>query len=135
MNHKHYIDQLSQLVASPSISCTQANLDMSNRAVVELLANWLDTMGFHCVIHEIDDFPNKVNLIATLGEGDRGLVFAGHSDTVPYDENHWQQDPFSLTIDDNRAFGLGATDMKGFFPAVLAAIQPFLNQPDRKSVV
>lgn len=127
MNNTLFIDQLSQLVATPSVSCTQPKLDMGNRAVIDLLANWLEPLGFTIDIQEIPGQTNKANLIATLGKGDKGLVFAGHSDTVPYDDNRWQHDPFSLTIDDNRAYGLGATDMKGFFPTVLAAIQPFLK--------
>ncbi|MGH1439302.1 MAG: acetylornithine deacetylase [Cellvibrionaceae bacterium] len=135
MNNKRFIDQLSQLVATPSVSCTQPTLDMGNRAVIELLANWLEPLGFNIDIQTVHGQENKANLIATLGTGDRGLVFAGHSDTVPYDENRWQQDPFSLTIDDNRAYGLGATDMKGFFPTVLAAIEPFLKQPLTQPII
>lgn len=135
MNNKRFIDQLSQLVATPSVSCTQPTLDMGNRAVIELLASWLEPLGFNIDIQTIHGQENKANLIATLGTGDRGLVFAGHSDTVPYDENRWQQDPFSLTIDDNRAYGLGATDMKGFFPTVLAAIEPFLKQPLTQPII
>jgi len=135
MNNKHFIDQLSQLVATPSVSCTNPKLDMGNRAVIDLLANWLEPLGFNIDIQVLPDQTNKANLIATLGEGDKGLVFAGHSDTVPYDKDRWQHDPFSLTIDDNRAYGLGATDMKGFFPTVLAAIQPFLNIPLAQPII
>ena len=133
---KPYIDQLTQLVALPSVSATHAHLNHSNRPVVELLANWLSDLGFQCDIQVVSESPDKVNLIATLGEGDEGLVFAGHTDTVPYDENGWQQDPFSLTVDDNgRAFGLGATDMKGFFPTVLQAIEPYLNKPLKQPII
>jgi acetylornithine deacetylase len=108
---------------------------MGNRAVIDLLANWLEPLGFNIDIQVIPDQANKANLIATLGQGDKGLVFAGHSDTVPYDENRWQHDPLSLIIEDNRAYGLGATDMKGFFPTVLAAIQPFLNTPLAQPII
>jgi acetylornithine deacetylase len=135
VNHKYFIDQLSQLVATPSVSCTQPSLDMGNRAVIDLLANWLEALGFAIEIQTIDGRSDKANLIATLGTGDQGLVFAGHSDTVPYDENRWQQDPFRLHVADNRAYGLGATDMKGFFPTVIAAIQPFLNTPLKQPII
>ena len=134
VNHPRFIDQLSQLVSTPSVSCTQASLDMGNRNVIDLLANWLKPMGFNVEILPLAQ-KGKANLIATLGEGDKGLVFAGHTDTVPYDQDRWQQDPFRLKIDDNRAFGLGATDMKGFFPTVLAAIQPFLNKPLKQPII
>ncbi len=135
INHTLFVDQLSQLVNTPSVSCTQPRLDMGNRKVIDLLANWLEPLGFAIDIQELDGQPNKANLIATLGHGDEGLVFSGHTDTVPYDENRWQQDPFTLKIDDNRAFGLGATDMKGFFPTVLAAVQPYLETPLKQPII
>ncbi len=130
-NEKQFSDQLAQLIATPSVSCTNPKLDMGNRKVIDLLANWLGDLGFKVEIQIVADQPAKANLIATLGSsstGKGGLVFAGHADTVPYDEKRWAQDPFSLHIEDDRAFGLGATDMKGFFPTVIAAIEPFLQQ-------
>ena len=127
-----FIQQLQQLVAIPSVSCTNPSLDMGNRSVVELLANWLSDKGFAIDIQTVDNQPNKVNLIATLGtaspESQGGLVFSGHADTVPYDDKRWSHDPFSLHIEHNRAFGLGATDMKGFFPTILAAVEPFIEK-------
>jgi acetylornithine deacetylase len=138
IDQKLFVDQLTQLINAPSVSCTQAHLDMSNRQVIDLLASWLEPLGFNIDIQVIEDVHgknNKANLIATLGSGDGGLVFAGHSDTVPFDENRWQQDPFTLKIENNRAFGLGATDMKGFFPTVIAAIQPFLATPLKQPII
>ena len=138
INQKLFLDQLTQLVRTPSVSCTQARLDMSNRAVIDLLASWLEPLGFNIDIQTIEDVHganSKANLIATLGHGDGGLVFAGHSDTVPFDENQWQQDPFTLKVENNCAFGLGATDMKGFFPTVIAAIQPFLTKPLKQPII
>lgn len=132
INQKRFIDQLTQLVGTPSISSTRPELDMGNRPVIDLLASWLEPLGFAIDIQVLPDKYNqtgdKANLIATLGSGDQGLVLSGHTDTVPCDEKHWQQDPFTLAVRDDRAFGLGATDMKGFFPVVLAAIEPFLNK-------
>ena len=135
INRKHFIDQLSQLVATPSVSCTLPSLDMGNRRVIDLLANWLQDLGFTIDIQPLADNPEKANLVATLGQGSGGLVFAGHTDTVPFNAERWQQDPFTLTIDDERAFGLGATDMKGFFPAVIAAVQPFLDKPLKQAII
>lgn len=50
-------------------------------------------------------------------------MLSGHTDTVPCDPNRWQQDPFQLTEKEQRFYGLGTTDMKGFFPVVLAALE------------
>lgn len=125
---KNYQNQLSQLVAIPSVSCAVPSWDMPNLPVIDLLATWFRDLGFETQIIPLAQ-TGKANLIATLGKGDGGLVLAGHSDTVPYDQNSWQSDPFKLTERDGKFFGLGATDMKGFFPVILAAIKPFLNQP------
>ncbi|WP_372759713.1 acetylornithine deacetylase, partial [Litorivivens sp.] len=75
------------------------------------------------------DNPNKANLLATLGTGPGGLVLAGHTDTVPCDEQLWDSSPFTLSERDNRFYGLGATDMKGFFPIAIEAARTFLDTP------
>ncbi|WP_317933316.1 acetylornithine deacetylase [Halioxenophilus sp. WMMB6] len=123
--------QLSSLVAIPSISSALPHLDCSNRAVVEQLAEWLTQLGFTCELLPVAEQPGKVNLLATLGRGPGGLVLAGHTDTVPYDDSLWQQDPFRLQESEDRWYGLGATDMKGFFPVAIAAASAFTNQPLR----
>ena len=88
---------ISALLSTPSVSCTSEDIDQGNRHVIDLLANWFDAQGFSCEIQGIEDSAqnNKANLIATLGTGNNGLVLAGHTDTVPYDDNRWQVDPFA----------------------------------------
>ncbi len=133
-----FIDKLSQLIATPSVSCTQAKLDMSNLPVINLLSNWLEDLGFDCRIMPVpngDSQQAKANLIATLGKGPGGLVLSGHTDTVPCDPHLWQQDPFTLKIDNERAYGLGATDMKGFFATALMAIEPFVKQKLKAPII
>ncbi len=132
-NPKHFFNQLSQLVGCASVSSASPQWDMGNRDVINLLATWLEDLGFAIDIIPIEGNPNKANMIATLGDGPGGLVLAGHTDTVPCNPEKWQQNPFKLTERDNRLYGLGATDMKGFFPVVLAAVEQFkhakLQQP------
>jgi acetylornithine deacetylase len=50
-------------------------------------------------------------------------VLAGHTDTVPCDPALWHQDPFQLVERDQRLYGLGTCDMKGYFPLVIEAIR------------
>jgi len=45
-NSPDLITMVSQLIATPSISCVRPELDMSNEPVINLLANWLETSGF-----------------------------------------------------------------------------------------
>ena len=130
---KRIIQQLDQLISIPSVSSTDASWDQGNRAVVDLLASWLTDMGFKAEIVPVNEDGSKANLIATRGSGPGGLVLSGHTDTVPFDEGRWQSNPLGLDQRDNRLYGLGSTDMKGFFPIALAAAARFseveLQQP------
>ncbi|WP_413663565.1 acetylornithine deacetylase [Microbulbifer sp. CNSA002] len=130
--------QLHQLIACPSISATDPSLDMGNRPVVELLGGWLEGLGFNVEVMPLKGSPNKANMIATLGgkSGDKGgLVLSGHTDTVPFDAGRWQSDPFKVLERDNRLYGLGTSDMKGFFPLVIEAAQTFLDKPLQKPLI
>src|SRR5690554_6901241 len=127
--------QFAALLQTPSISCTQPELDQSNLPVIHLLADWLDQLGFDCRIQPVPGAPGKANLIASLGSGPGGLVLAGHTDTVPCNPERWQHDPFTLTEADGRWYGLGSCDMKGFFPLIIEALQPLLDQPLKKPLI
>lgn len=108
------LQQLGALVSTPSVSSTDPGWDQGNRAVIDLLATWLGELGFATEIQHVAPDGSKANLIATLGSGPGGLVLAGHTDTVPFDEGRWRSDPLQLVERDNRLYGLGSTDMKGF---------------------
>ncbi|MEQ3697494.1 MAG: acetylornithine deacetylase [Pseudomonadales bacterium] len=125
MDLAHYTQQLAQLVAQPSVSSTSSSYDQSNEAVIDLLASWTESLGFRVEKMAVPNNPGKFNLVATLGTGSGGLILSGHSDTVPCNPDKWQQDPWQLTQRDGALYGLGATDMKGFFPLALAASQHF----------
>lgn len=126
-------DQFAALIAAPSVSCTQAALDQSNRAVIDLLAGWLGDLGFACEIQQVN--PGKFNLLASYGSGPGGLVLAGHSDTVPFDPQLWQTDPLKLTEVDGRWVGLGSCDMKGFFALIIEAVRTLLDQPFKQPLL
>ncbi len=126
-NDRLIFEQLRQLVSTPSVSSTDPTWDQGNRAVIDLLAGWLSDLGFSTEIQAVTGDGEKANLVATLGSGPGGLVLSGHTDTVPFDEGRWHSDPLSLTERDNRLYGLGSTDMKGFFPLAIAAARDFLD--------
>lgn len=119
------IEMLQRLVATPSVSSVSPEFDQSNRAVIDILAGWLDALGFAVEVMPLPERPEKANLIATLGAGPGGLVLAGHTDTVPFDADRWRSDPFVLTEADDRLYGLGTADMKGFFPLAIEAARRF----------
>ncbi len=125
----HLLQMLGQLIAAPSVSSTTPEHDMGNLPVITLLAEWLSNLGFQTEIMPIPGYPGKANLIATLGKGPGGLVLSGHTDTVPCNEELWKSSPFKLTERDNRLYGLGTCDMKGFFPIAIEAARQFINTP------
>jgi acetylornithine deacetylase len=114
-----------KLIATSSISSVSPEFDQSNRQVIDLLANWLDSLGYAVEVLPLPQQPHKANLIATLGQGPGGLVLAGHTDTVPFDQQQWKHDPFTLTEADNRFYGLGIADMKNFFALAIEAACSF----------
>jgi acetylornithine deacetylase len=123
---------VTELIALPSVSSTLPQFDQSNLAVINTLANWLEPLGFNIRILPISGQPGKANLIATKGSGKDGLVFSGHTDTVPFDAGLWASDPFVLTERDERWYGLGSCDMKSFFALinlVLGALFGFKLSP------
>ncbi|GAW97227.1 MULTISPECIES: acetylornithine deacetylase [Colwellia] len=115
----NFSQSLSQLIACPSISSTQPSWDQGNQEVIQLLATWFEQLGFTIEIQAVPETSNKFNLLAKLGSGEGGLLLAGHSDTVPFDENQWQSDPHKVIVKDDKFFGLGTCDMKGFFAFIL----------------
>lgn len=127
--------QLATLVAQPSVSCVDPAHDMSNLGVVDTLSDWFADAGFRIERQVVTAAPAKANLIARLGSGEGGLVLSGHTDTVPYDAGRWASDPFVLSERDGRWYGLGAADMKVFFPLVLAALDGIPRSALRAPVI
>ena len=116
---------IAALIETPSVSSVSPAFDQGNKAVVEILAGWLSALGFRVEILPLSEQAGKANLIATLGAGPGGLVLAGHTDTVPYDEGRWNHDPFALTTLDGRLYGLGTSDMKAFLALAVEAASDF----------
>ncbi|USD65489.1 acetylornithine deacetylase [Vibrio sp. SCSIO 43136] len=111
----------SELISTPSISSTDPSWDQGNQQVIAKLATWFEDLGFKTQTVRVEE--NKHNLIAQMGEGEGGLLLSGHSDTVPFDQGRWNYDPHALTEANNRFYGLGTADMKGFFAFILEAVK------------
>ena len=129
------ITMMQELIGTASVSSTAPGWDQSNRDVIEKLEGWLSGIGFKTEVLDVPDHPGKANLIATLGSGPGGLVFSGHTDTVPYDQGRWDSDPFKLQERDQRLYGLGTCDMKGFFALAIEAVKDFLDQPLKQPLI
>ncbi len=105
------------------ISATEEALDQSNADLITLLADWFKDLGFNVEVQPVPGTRNKFNMLASCGQGAGGLLLAGHTDTVPFDDGRWTRDPFTLTEHDGKIYGLGTADMKGFFAFILDALR------------
>ena len=123
MNLPPFIEIYRALIATPSISATEEALDQSNESLINLLAGWFSDLGFNVEVQPVPGTRHKFNLLASTGHGAGGLLLAGHTDTVPFDDGRWTRDPFTLTEHDNKLYGLGTADMKGFFAFILDALR------------
>ncbi|MEW8375177.1 MAG: acetylornithine deacetylase [Candidatus Thiodiazotropha sp.] len=126
-------EMLQCLIGAASVSSVNPAWDMGNGNVIEHLEGWLNQLGFKTEVVPIPGHADKFNLIASAGQGDQGLVLSGHTDTVPFDEEKWQSDPLQLRQCDQRFYGIGSADMKGFFAVVIEALRELplrqLKQP------
>jgi acetylornithine deacetylase len=77
-------------------------------------------LGSSFACQTVDLGQGYVYLLATRGAPRR--LFNFHLDTVPADLG-WGRDPFALAVEDGRAIGLGAADIKGASAAMLAALE------------
>ena len=70
-----------------------------------------------------DEEKKRVNLFATLKakkpNGKKPIILSGHTDVVPVSKS-WSTDPFKATVKDDKLYGRGACDMKGFIACTLA---------------
>ena len=118
----YYLDDtkalLRRLIAFPTVSTD------SNLAMIAFLADRLEAVGARVEVHQ-DATGTKANLFATLGpEVDGGILLSGHSDVVPVTDQDWTTDPFAMVERDDRLYGRGTCDMKGFIAAAVA-MAPF----------
>jgi acetylornithine deacetylase len=112
---------LRWLVAFDTVSA-RSNLDL-----IGWVADYLDGWGVASRL-TYDDARAKANLFATIGPADQGgVILSGHTDVVPVEGQAWDSDPFAVIERDDRLYGRGTADMKGFIAAALAAVPDFLD--------
>ncbi|MGB0532379.1 MAG: acetylornithine deacetylase [Paracoccaceae bacterium] len=109
-------DIMCHLVAFPTIS-KDSNLP---------LIDWVETYlrSHHIIPHRCyNDEKDKAALFAHVGpEAAGGVVLSGHSDVVPIAGQLWEQDPWTVLQKDNRYYGRGTCDMKGFVALAIWAL-------------
>ncbi len=107
---------LSDLISFKTIS------GEDNSALINYCEDFLQKLGATS-FKTYDKEKKRVNLFATIKakkiNGTKPIILSGHTDTVPVSKS-WSTDPFKATIKDNKLYGRGACDMKGFIACVLA---------------
>ncbi|HEY2710216.1 MAG TPA: acetylornithine deacetylase, partial [Caulobacteraceae bacterium] len=112
---------LARLVAFDTTS------HLSNLALIEWVERYLESFGI-ASRRVADAAGDKANLLATVGPSvEGGVVLSGHTDVVPVEGQPWTSDPFELVRREDRLYGRGSSDMKGFIALALAAIPDFLD--------
>ena len=98
----------------------------SNLPLIDFVQEYLEGHGVKSVRVDYET-DNKTNLYVTIGPDiEGGIVLSGHTDVVPVDGQDWSSDPFEMVERDDRLFGRGACDMKGFIAVALAAVPKFV---------
>ena len=107
---------LSDLIAFKTIS------GEDNNSLIDYCDSLLKKLGASS-FKTFDDEKKRVNLFATLkakkSNGKKPIILSGHTDVVPVSRN-WKTDPFKATIIDEKLYGRGSCDMKGFIACALA---------------
>ena len=122
------LDHLSRLVSFNTES------QRSNLPLIDDLEAWFRSQSILT-----DRFPNqdgtKATLVASVGPlVDGGIVLSGHTDVVPVEGQSWTTDPFTLRVDNGRAYGRGAVDMKGFLSLGMTLL-PMIQKADLKTPI
>jgi acetylornithine deacetylase len=106
----------------------------SNLALIEFIRDYLDGYGVKSEL-VFDPGGAKANLYATIGPQDRGgIMLSGHTDVVPVDDQDWHSDPFALIEKDDRLYGRGSADMKGFIATLLSLVPTLVERRLREPI-
>ncbi len=115
------IDWCTKLIAHPSVSMTP-NMDL-----IDEVKAFLEGLGYQTLVVR-DESNTKANLYASIGPAvDGGVILSGHSDVVPTEGQNWASDPYTVDIRDDKLYGRGSCDMKGFLACLLAKAEAFKN--------
>ncbi len=115
------IDWLTRLIGFDTVS------RHSNLALVEEVQGYCEQLGLSVDL-TFNETKDKANLFVTVPAGanadqvNHGLVLSGHTDVVPVDGQDWSSDPFTATIRDDKLYGRGSCDMKGFIACALTLL-------------
>lgn len=100
----------------------------SNLKLIDHIQSYLGNFGIDSRLTH-NESGTKANLWATIGPNIAGgVVLSGHIDVVPVDGQDWSKPAFSMWQNDDKLYGRGVVDMKGFVAIALALVPLMLRQ-------
>ena len=114
--YQNTIKILSDLISFKTIS------GENNGDLIDYCDKILKSIGAQS-FRTYDKEKKRINLFATIkskkSNGKKSIILSGHTDVVPV-SNSWSTDPFKATIKNDKLYGRGSCDMKGFIACALA---------------
>jgi acetylornithine deacetylase len=122
---------LSDLIKFQTVSGT------SNIKLIDYCEKKLSLLGAES-FKTFDEEKLRVNLFSTINSkkklnGD-GIILSGHTDVVPASLKEWSSNPFTASERENKIYGRGSCDMKGFIACTLA-LAPYFAKADLKKPI
>ncbi len=123
MDKKKLFGEIDQIdIASILSALISIGSYESEQGIVEYIIKRLEKLPVKYEIHEVT--PINHNLIASIGNEGKSLIFNTHTDTVPPgDTNTWKYHPLEPKIEDEKIFGLGSCDAKSSLASMLVAFE------------
>jgi len=122
---------LSDLIKFQTVSGT------SNLKLIEYCEKKLNKLGA-ISFKTFHESKQQANLFSTINGKKKlnggGIILSGHTDVVPASGKKWSSDPFVATEKDNKIYGRGSCDMKGFIACALALAPFFASQNLKKPI-
>ena len=107
---------LDHLVSFPTVSCD------TNLPLIDFVRDYFAQHDIDSVVIPNED-GTKAGLVAQVGPNvTGGVALSGHSDVVPVEGQDWITDPWNVVEKDDRLYGRGTCDMKGFVALAMAAM-------------
>jgi acetylornithine deacetylase len=107
---------LTDLIGFQTVSGTD------NSELINYCEKILNDIGIE-TFKVFDDEEKRINLFGSLkakkNNGKKPIILSGHTDVVPVSKG-WSSDPFTATIKNEKLYGRGSCDMKGFIACTLA---------------
>ena len=122
---------LSELIKFQTVSGT------SNIELIDYCEKKLSLYGAQS-FKTYDEKKLRSNLFSTINGKKKlnggGIILSGHTDVVPASIKNWSSNPFIASKRDDKIYGRGSCDMKGFIACTLALAPYFAKENLKKPI-